>query len=149
MQEKIINILSELAQLDIDAVQAYEQALDRIDVVDIYNEINNFKNDHVRHIDDLNAMISKLGGDPLDRSVKDFKGYLIEGMTFLKSITGTKSALSAMRSNEETTNKNYKNALEMHPDLPDDARQLLEKNYSDEKRHLAYIVKVLDEIKDK
>ena len=42
-----------------------------------------------------------------------------------------------MQSNEKTTNKKYSQALE--PELPADVRALVEMNYSDEKRHLAYI----------
>lgn len=142
MTDQTIKIMTDLAQLDIDAVHAYEKALEQIDDDIIYRQIASFRNDHLQHIDDLSRLISQYGGKPPERTL-DFKGYFIEGFTAVRSLTGTKGALSAMEGNEKTTNKKYEEALSAHPNLPSDVRALLEKNYSDEKRHLAYIKQTL------
>lgn len=147
MNEKIIDVLIDLAQLDIDAVAAYEQALEKIDDNEIYENINTFKNDHIRHVDELSHLIRKLGGTPPEMT-KDLKGYLIEGMTFLRSVTGTKGALKAMESNEKITNNNYKKAIENNPGLPEDIEAILQNNYNDEKRHLEYIEMILKKFED-
>jgi len=141
--EKIISVLSELAQLDIDAVSAYEQALKHIKETEIYNNLEKFKNDHTRHINDLNMLIRKYNGVPPEKTL-DFKGYLIEGFTSLRSITGIRGALSAMQANEITTNKKYKQAIEENPGMPQDVAYLLQKNYGDEKYHLRYIKEALE-----
>ncbi|TAK73545.1 MAG: ferritin-like domain-containing protein [Gammaproteobacteria bacterium] len=138
MKNDIVTVLTDLAQLDIDAVCAYEQALEKIEEKTIYQSIDSFRNDHLRHIDDLSEMIKNYGGTPPERS-KDFKGFIIEGFTALRSITGTRGALRAMEFNEKTTNKNYKKALTENADFPPEVIALLQKNYGDEQRHLNYI----------
>lgn len=136
--QKIVKLLADLAQLDIDASYAYEQALKNIDQQDIYRDIDMFRNDHLRHIDELNALIEKYDGEPVEKS-QDFKGYLIEGFTSLRSMTGTEGALKAMESNEVLTNKNYKSALDQANNVPNEVKDLLNANYGDEQRHLDYI----------
>lgn len=141
MNEKnLIDRLSSLMQLDIDAVHAYGQAIDNIKDPAIKNELSMFRDDHERHISDLSLAITNLGGKPPEHS-RDFKGFLIEGFTALRSVTGTEGALKAMKGNEELTNKTYREALNLQ--LPPDARDIVERNYHDEQRHLAYINRVL------
>lgn len=141
--EQLIKKLSKLAQLDIDAARAYDQAIDHIDIPDIKSAITLFRNDHKRHIIDLNQQITQLGGKAVEET-PDFKGVLIEGFTALRSITGTAGALKAMRSNEKLTNKTYDDALSEDA-LSEHIRLLLIKNRDDERKHLAYIEKILEE----
>jgi uncharacterized protein (TIGR02284 family) len=136
--QKVVELLADLAQLDIDASHAYEQALKNIDQEEVYRHIDMFRNDHLRHIDELNSLIEKYDGEPVENT-QDFKGYLIEGFTSLRSMTGTEGALKAMESNEVLTNKNYKNALDKATTVPEDVKKLLQANYGDEQRHLDYI----------
>ncbi|MCD6026492.1 MAG: hypothetical protein K0R08_1011 [Solimicrobium sp.] len=137
-QKNYIKKLRDMCQLDIDAVNAYETALKKIDDKEIHNAVEQFRQDHLRHVEELNNLIRKLGGTPTEFT-KDLKGYLIEGMTALRSVTGTKGALKAMETNEFITNKNYAEAVRENTDFPEEGRALLQKNYADEKRHLAYI----------
>src|SRR5690606_9370068 len=102
--DNVISTLNDLIQLDVDAVNAYEQAIERIDIPQVAADLEQFKGDHQRHIEELSAEVMRLGGEPPDRS-PDLKGYLLEGFTALRSVTGTEGALKAMRSNEVTTNK--------------------------------------------
>jgi len=99
-ENDVIKMLKDLCQLDIDAIFSYEQALEKIDDQKIYHEIESFRQDHLRHVNDLNTMLEKLGETPLNIT-KDFKGFLIEGFTALRSITGTEGALHAMEGNEK------------------------------------------------
>lgn len=132
--------LIKLAQLDIDAVNAYEQALKNIEHADIHANISQFKNDHIQHIDDLATAIRSLGGEPPERTL-GIKGFMIAGFTAIRSATGTQGALKAMQSNEKLTNSTYEKALSW--ESPPNIKMLIEKNYADEKRHLAYINDVL------
>ncbi len=147
MKGKIIDALSDLAQLDIDAVYAYEEALKNIDDSEIFKNIDSFRLDHLRHIDDLSALIVKQGGTP-PKKTKDFKGYIIKGFTSLRSMTGTFGALKAMKENEKTTNKTYKKALDENKDFPPEILILFEANYNDEQKHLLYIMNVLEKQKN-
>jgi uncharacterized protein (TIGR02284 family) len=141
--KKLVDHLTSLVQLDIDAVEAYEQALKNIDVIAIYEKLQEFRNDHMQHIEVLSKVIRGLGGKT-PQITKDIKGFIIKGFTAIRSATGTKGALKAMQTNEQLTNSTYKNALDWN--LPPDVRAVVESNYKDEQRHLAYIKEQLESI---
>ncbi len=136
MKENAIETLKSLMQLDIDAVHAYTQAIENIEHRAVREQLTAFRGDHERHVTDLSQCIRRLGGDPPERQ-RDFKGFLIQGFTAIRSLTGTEGALKAMKSNEQTTNKHYREALAVQ--FPPDVRSVIERNYEDEKRHLAYV----------
>ncbi|MDB6096229.1 MAG: hypothetical protein JWM09_507 [Francisellaceae bacterium] len=143
MSEKnFVNILNNLIKLDVDASFAYGHAIEGVSDEQIKSALTNFQADHHRHIEELSTYIKKTGGTPTEPT-KDFKGYLIEGMTSLQSIMGTKSALMAMKMNEKLTNHYYQKACE-HTDLTPELKALLDKNYKDEQRHLEYIENMLN-----
>ncbi len=142
---EIVKDLKDLAQLDIDACEAYKQALKHIQEEEIYEAIKGFRDDHVQHVEDLSTFIIRFGDHP-PAFTQDFKGYLIEGFTALRSLTGTEGALKAMRMNEVLTNTTYKKALSW--DLPEEIKAVIEKNYDDEKRHIQYIESTLRSFKD-
>ncbi len=137
MQDNIVDELNKLIQLDFDASKTYEQALEHTeDDEQVREDLTAFRLDHLRHISDLQNVIRGLGGEPKDPG-RDVKGVLLEGMTKLRSVTGLKGALKAMRMNEQLTNKTYDKAIEMA--LPVDARAIIDANLADERRHLATI----------
>lgn len=140
-KNKVTKELKSLIQLDFDAIQAYEQAIDHIESNVIARKLEEFKMDHEHHINDLSAALRQHGEVPPERS-RDTKGFIIEGMTAVMSVTGTKGALMAMKSNEKTINKKYDQALDMH--MSDDLRMIVEKNREDERRHLSYIEHALE-----
>jgi hypothetical protein len=140
----LVDKLTNLAQLDIDAALAYDQAIKNIDTgdEDIREALQSFQDDHMQHIEDLAKLIDSYGGEPPAFS-KDLKGFVIEGVTAILSRVGTRSALVAMTSNETLTNSRYHAAL--GGDLPTDVRTLLEKNLADEQWHQEYITGSLKE----
>lgn len=138
--KEIAQKLGSLVQLDIDASHAYGQAIEKIDVPSIRTQIGEFRKDHERHITDLSSLIRDLGEKPPEYS-RDFKGFLIQGMTALRSVTGIEGALKAMRTNEQLTNKTYAEAMTWS--LPGDAKAMVDRNFKDEQRHLDYIEKTL------
>ncbi len=142
-KEKIVSLLSDLVQLDIDAWHAYGQAIDKIeDSLAIRDRLERYRADHHRHLEELSARITDLEAEPPAFS-RDFKAFLIEGFTALRSVTGTQGALAAMRTNEQLTNRKYARAVEQEG-LPSDIRALLETNYRDEQEHLRYVEDRLD-----
>ncbi len=141
----IIDELKSLVQLDIDATRAYSQAMDAIDIKFIKDSLDDFRNDHERHIYNLSPIITELGGTPPEKS-PDLKGFLIAGFTMIRSQTGTEGALNAMETNEKLTNKNYGEACSK--DFPGHILTQLQANYSDEQRHLAFIQQHLKILKE-
>lgn len=132
--------LRSLAQLDIDAVHAYDQAIDQIEHIGIRQQISQFREDHNHHVQNLSRIITELGETPPEFS-RDFKGFFIEGFTALRSATGTEGALKAMQTNENMTNKKYDEARSLP--FRQDIKAVVEQNYSDEQRHLRYIEQTL------
>ncbi|HEX5753114.1 MAG TPA: ferritin-like domain-containing protein [Archangium sp.] len=136
---KMLERLNDLIALDYDAVGAYEAAINRIDVESLRMSLRGFQADHERHIQDLSRVVTQLGGTP--RTKPDAKGFILKGFTAVTSMMGNEAALQAMRGNELLTNRTYRAALEM--EWSGETRAIIERNYSDEQRHLAFIESAL------
>lgn len=132
--------LGDLLKLDVDAANAYDEAIEKIDEQDVRTQLGKFRDDHRRHVSDLTGLIRDMGGEAPTPS-RDFKGALIEGMTSLRSAMGTDSALKAMRTNEQLTNRTYEDALGW--EVPMEAHDVIRRGFDDERRHLAYIEQAL------
>jgi hypothetical protein len=142
-RDKLIGLLKSLAHLDIDAWHAYDQCIGKLeDAAGTREEFSKSREDHRRHVTELAAKLRDLGEEPPDFS-PTFKGYLIEGFTAMRSVTGVQGVLAAMRTNENLTGRKYAEALK-EPAIPSDIRPLLEANYEDERRHLRFIEEKLD-----
>ncbi len=128
--------LHRLAQLDVDAIELYEAAIKHVDVPMVREKLTEFRWDHERHVQELSAEISKIGGTPIERK-PDAKGAVLRSFTEITSMMGTHAALVAMTANEQLTNRAYESSLKV--EWSPAQRALIEKNYSDEKRHLAWI----------
>jgi uncharacterized protein (TIGR02284 family) len=145
MFEKTIEgVMNDLIQLDVDASYAYSEAIKKIEEKDIQQKLIDFQQDHERHIKELSVLVKGLGGEPV-KPTRDFKGFVIEGMTALQSLIGTKGALKAMLTNEKITNKKYADALE-YTGFTQEARNLIQSNFNDEKRHLEYVKEKISEL---
>ena len=139
--KEIAKKLSSLVQLDIDAVHAYKEAIEKTEDLQVREKLSLFRKDHERHITELSAEIRRMGEEPPDFS-PDFKGYMIQGFTSMRSLSGTKGALNAMHTNEMLTNKTYKEASGWG--LPPNVQQMINLAYDDERRHIEYIKATLD-----
>ncbi|MFL5357990.1 DUF2383 domain-containing protein [Archangium sp.] len=132
---RMIERLNDLIALDYDAVGAYEAAINRIDVESLRMSLRGFQQDHERHIRDLSGVVTRLGGTP--RTKPDAKGFILKGFTAVTAMMGNEAALQAMRGNETLTNRTYRMALD--EDWSDEARVIIQRNFEDEQRHLAFI----------
>ncbi|AUX41565.1 hypothetical protein SOCE26_029860 [Sorangium cellulosum] len=134
MAKDVIEVLNDLIQLDRDAIASYEQAIKACEHVQTREMLARFRDDHARHVVDLSAHVVAIGG--VAAQDRDLKGKIIEGFTAITSV-GDHSALLAMRGNEELSNRYYEAAL--NETLTTEARAIVERNYGDEQRHLAWI----------
>jgi uncharacterized protein (TIGR02284 family) len=134
--KKLIIALSELLQTTVDAIFSYQQAVPKVDDDIMRDRLEAFRKSHEEHVRELTQAIARMGGQPPDFS-KDFKGYVIEGVAALRSLSGTRGALKALQSAEEMTNRSYSDAVSW--EVPDDAHTLLRRQFSDVKIHLDYI----------
>lgn len=149
MRESLIKKLVSIVHVDIDALQAYDQALKNIaddkEHEKVYNTLAGFAEDHREHIKNLSGWLKEMGKTPPDTSM-GVGGFLLKSFTAIRGITGLKGTLAAMKNNEEITNKSYAEICQLNTEKG--LQNLLKKNYEDEKRHLKYIVDTLKELKD-
>jgi uncharacterized protein (TIGR02284 family) len=138
--DRLLKRLDDLLAVDIDAVNAYQEAIDRISVSSVQDQLRQFKEDHQRHIRELSECVTRFGEKPREKG--DFKGFFLKGFTAVSSMMGDEAALKAMRQNEQITNRSYEKALE-EEGLPDDVRAIFERGLADEKRHLAVIEEMI------
>jgi len=139
-RDEILNQLEKLIHLDIDATEAYDQAIRNIDEQVIKDKLILFKGDHRKHVELLSAKMIEMGGKPPEFT-PDFKGFFITGFTALRSMTGTKGALNAMESNEKLTNSRYEDASKL--EMPSDIAAIIRSNLADEQHHLSFIREAL------
>ncbi len=83
-EKDLIKAISNLVQLDIDAVHAYDQAIKELDDPIIKERLMKFQEEHRNHISGLAEHIANLGGQPPEPS-QDFKGYVIEAFAAIRS----------------------------------------------------------------
>jgi len=133
---KKIARLTSLAHLDVDAIGTYDAAIARCQDEEVRSKLAGFRLDHVRHVQDLNAVLGKLGGQQVALE-PDLKGVVLKTATSVTSMLGTEGALVSMMGNEGLTNASYELGLRM--DWSAEERALLEKNRKDERIHLAWI----------
>jgi rubrerythrin len=135
-EKELVKAMSNLVQLDIDTVHAYDQAIKEIDDPIIKERLLTFQEDHRKHISALSKQIKELGGQPPEAS-KDFKGYVIEAFAAIRSFSGLKGALKSMKTTEEITNRYYGEVVSWK--VPPEVKENLRTYFSDEKIHLEYI----------
>jgi uncharacterized protein (TIGR02284 family) len=128
--------LSNLIELDYDAINAYREAIERVDDAESKQELAKFMADHERHTEELSAHLKSMGETPPTEG--DAKSMLTKGKVMLADLAGDKALLKAMKTNEDDTNTAYERAVE-HDDTPAELKAILERNLADERRHREWI----------
>ena len=135
------SLLEDLVQLDYDAADAYEAAINRLQEARFRDRLREFKGDHLRHIAELGDILVEMGRTPPKEG--DMKSYLTQGKVVLGGLMGDKAILQAMRTNEADTNTAYERAVAFHG-LNTETREVLQRGLQDERRHCEWI---LDQLK--
>jgi uncharacterized protein (TIGR02284 family) len=139
-------VLKSLISLDFDAVEAYEAAISRLENSEYKNQLSLFRQDHIRHTQELSDLARKLGVEP--PTGPDMKQLLTKGKVVMADMLGDKAILMAMKTNEEDTNTAYERASG-HKNLPVEARSVIERGLADERRHRSWIVNTLSQLTHK
>jgi rubrerythrin len=135
-QEEFCDALVELVELDYDAVEAYEAAINRLGNEGYKNMLEKFKQDHQRHITELSGVLKSHGEDvPQGPSAKQ---WLTKGKVVMANLVGDKAILSAMQTNEVDTNTAYER-MNDRQDKWEDTVLFLKRGLEDEKRHKLWI----------
>ena len=134
------DLLEDLVSLDYDAADAYQAAIDRLDEARFRDRLREFKGDHLRHIDEIGAILQRMGRTPPKEG--DMKSYLTQGKVVMGSLMGDKAILQAMRTNEADTNTAYERAVAFHG-LDATTQETLLRGLEDERRHCEWILEQL------
>ncbi len=131
-EDTIQDLVRNLILLERDAIAAYESTIERLDDPALSSQIEQFRQDHLQHLDVLNEMAAEVGAEaPLEG---DMKQMLTTGKIALADLFGDAAILKAMRTNEEDTVTAYERASQ-HQDAIEKSRAFFEKAHSDELRH--------------
>jgi uncharacterized protein (TIGR02284 family) len=142
-EDEVLDTLNNLIELDYDAVEAYQAAVDKLNDPTSKQAFASFQNDHERHVTELSAVVRQLGGTPPEKA--DMKAILTQGKVILGSLMGDKSILQAMKSNEDDTNTAYERAS-ARSDLAPETADVLSRGLADERRHREWIVSRIEQI---
>lgn len=139
-QKEFVDALYELCELDFDAVEAYQAAINKLENHFYKNKLSEFMADHQRHITEISNILQKHNVNaPHGPSAKSL---LTQGKVALGELFGDESILRAMLSNEIDTNTAYER-LNTRKDEWEDAKNILARGLQDEQKHRAWLEEVL------
>lgn len=129
-----LDTLIAIAQMDIESALAYETAAELVPVR-MGEVLREFAADHRRHVEDLGRFIGSRGEDPVVPAEPGNSVFVC--LAAAMGGLGNEEAILSLFGNETFTNQTYLAALETVVD--DQAREILERNFADEQRHIAWL----------
>lgn len=138
------DLIEALLKLEYNALEAYDETIERLEDKMSSQKIAEFRQDHYQHVETLKALGMPLG---VDVDGPGGKSLLTAGKIKIADMVGNDSAiLTAMKTNEYETVMAYENALKkdfLTPEL----RALCEKGLADERRHRDWMDQAADKKK--
>lgn len=105
-EPNFVDAVKDLIELDYDAIEAYDAAINKLENKAYKEMLIDFKWDQNRHIDELSSILTHHGEEP-PSGPSIVKQWLVKGKLFLGTLQGDKSILKAILSNKEDTNLAY------------------------------------------
>jgi rubrerythrin len=140
--EKELEGLRTLARLDAEAAASYQLAARSIDHQETRQQLETIRDDHQRHVEQLNSIIRARGGEPVPMTAEAPRSLLTDITAFAEAVA-PEAVLLMVLATEELTNATYDIASQL--DVSDDLRVVLNRNYEDEQQHLAWIHQTVHE----
>lgn len=126
-----------LHSVSYDAVEAYKEALGRLQSSYLRGKLLDFVYDHQRHLEEIATLMTELGAEmPQIPEALPAKGKIV-----VADIFGDTGILMALEAIEEEVLTAYEQVMKDVPSRK--ARQLLERGLLDERRHCAWIVTMI------
>ena len=128
VNDKTIEVLNDLIQINNDRVRGYEKAADETNSsdADLRTLFTDFANESRGYASELTALVSSLGAEPAEDTT--IKGKVYRAWMDVKAVvTGSnrKAILGSCEFGEDAAQTAYKQALESDAELPAEIRQLL------------------------
>jgi uncharacterized protein (TIGR02284 family) len=135
--------LNDILQLDHDAVQAYEVAIENVENESWRETLRQFRADHERHIEDLSSLVRTHGGTPLQQSHLS-TGLFKLALQQVGRAGGDRGILMAFEANErQVRDKYWRHAERPHPP---EVKSVLRRGAEDEERHYSWAIESLRRI---
>lgn len=131
---ELIEQLQGLAHVEIDATYALETAIGKHQNEKLAALMEGLRDDHVAHVLEISSLIYGYGGQA-PKPVRDWKGFLLEGATHLRSSLETEYVLKALRLVETLAVRFYDDLL--NQDIPKELRTTLSQHRNTNERHLS------------
>ena len=135
-ESSIQDLVTNLIYLEHDAIAAYDSTIDKLEDPTSKTEISRFRDDHQRHLAELNKMAGMLGIQA--PAMGDVKQMLTTGKIALASLMGDSTILGAMKTNEDDTVAAYERAS-THADAAPESKKYFADFAADERRHRAWM----------
>ncbi len=129
-------LLTHLIELDFDTIDVYEAAIRRLEDPEVRSTLQEFKEDHLRHVENLIAVVYELGGIAPQHS--DLRGVFETGKVMLANLVGERAILKALKNNEADSITAYGRAAG-RPELSPHIHELVATGLEDEHRHHAWL----------
>jgi uncharacterized protein (TIGR02284 family) len=136
-EKEVVDLLNDLLELEFDAIEAYQTAIEKLDGAGDKRELGSFLVDHQRHINELTTCVEAIGGTAASKA--DLKRVLTQGKVVLMGLLGDRAIMMAMKTNEDDTNTAYERAAG-RKDLSPSILDVVERALADERRHRSWIV---------
>jgi rubrerythrin len=139
---ELVAELNDMLKLDHDAVQAYGIAIGAVDSADYRKQLEAFRADHERHIDELSQLIRSREATPIDLPHLPSGAFKL-ALQAIGAAGGDRSVLLAFKANERQVRDKYRRvARAAHPA---DVTSVLARASEDETRHYLWVLGVLED----
>lgn len=135
--------LTDLLQLDHDAVASYQVAIDAVSTETLKRKLRQFKRDHQRHVAEIGELVRARGGTPVTAPHLS-TGMLKLAVQALGAAGGDRAVLLAFRTNEWESANKYARAAGRR--FPPDVREVIRRGAEDEAKHYKWAVESLDKL---
>jgi rubrerythrin len=136
--------LNDLLMLDHDAVQAYSLAIRLLDDARYKRQIEEFRADHQRHIEELSQLIRSRDGIPLEMPHIPSGAFKLAVQAVGAGAGGDRAVLLAFKANERQVRDKYRRAA--RTPHPADVTSVLARAADDEARHYEWALETLWEL---
>ena len=136
-----LDLLTAMAELDAEAAEAYRIAAENTDQVHLRTKLEEFRGDHLRHVEALNELITDAGGAEVSIDL-DEESSAVTMLAASMAPMGLRAALLTMMANEQLTNTTYRAAAELP--FEDEVASLVEQHLADEQRHLEWLTEQVE-----
>lgn len=142
-ESALVAELNDLLRLDHDALQAYTLAIRLLESEEYKRQLEEFRADHQRHIDELSQLIRSRDGTPLELPHLPSGAFKL-AVQAIGATGGDRAVLLAFKANERQVRDKYRRAARTPHSA--DVTSVLARAADDESRHYRWALETLEDL---